>query len=75
MDPHYFRKKIMTRVRTIRDIIVQVPNGTQTIQKGDEFWTDDCEETVINCGLAIRMPGPGNADAWLFIDEDIEFVD
>jgi hypothetical protein len=68
------KKDIMTRIRTTRDIVVIIPNGTHTIQRGTYFYTEECEETVTNCGVAIRVPGRGNADAWLFIDEDIEFV-
>ncbi len=68
----------MTRIRTIRDIVVPIPNGTHTIQRGTYFYADECEETVTNCGIAIRVPGRSslgvNADAWLFVNEDIEFA-
>ena len=64
----------MTRIRTTRDVIVQIPNGTHTIQRGTYFYVLGDEAKITNEGAAIRIPGPGNADAWLFVDEDIEIV-
>ncbi len=73
MDPRHVERKNMTRIRTTRDIVVPIPNGTHTIQRGTYFYAEECETTVINCGVAVPIPGCAN-DARLFIDEDIEIV-
>jgi hypothetical protein len=65
----------MTRIRTIRDIVVQIPNGTHTIQNGTYFYVLGDEAKVMNEGACVRVPGYGNADAWLFVGEDIDIVE
>lgn len=74
------RRKIldMTRIRTIRDIVIPIPNGTHTIQRETYFYTYGSEADVIANGAAIRVPEAwvnGKEDVWLFVDEDIEIVE
>ena len=63
----------MTRIRTIRDLVFLVPDGTHLIQRGTYFYAEECEETVINCGIAIRIPGR-RREGYLFVNEDIEIA-
>ena len=65
---------IMTRIRTIRDIVVPIPNGTHTIQRGTYFYTLGDEAAAIADGVPIVIPARRD-HIWLFVNEDIEIVE
>lgn len=67
----------MTRIRTIRDIVIPIPNGTHTIQRGTYFYTYGNEAHVIASGAAVRIPEAwvdAKEDVWLFVGQDCEIV-
>ena len=63
----------MTRIRTIRDIVAPVADGTHTIQRGTYFYIALREEEIIANGAPLRLTA--KEDVWLFVDEDIEIVE
>lgn len=68
----------MTRIRTIRDIVIPVADGTHTIQRGTYYYIPMAEEKIICGGAPIRVPEVRRdraEDVWLFVDEDIEIVE
>lgn len=68
----------MTRIRIIRDIVIPIPNGTHTIQRGTYFYIALREEEIIANGAPLRVPEAwvnGKEDVWLFVDEDFEIVE
>lgn len=63
----------MIRVRTIRDIVVPIPDGTHTIQRGTYFYTYGDEDAAIAEGVPVVIPARRDHIV-LFVNEDIEFV-
>ncbi len=68
----------MTRIRTIRDIVIPVSDGTHTIQRGTYYYIPLTEEKIIAGGAPLRVPAvrrDWKEDVWLFVGEDIEIVE
>ena len=65
----------MTLIRTIRDIVIPIAEGTHTIEEGTYFYVNGDEAEIIVNGACIRIPEVMKSwkeDTWLFVGEDIE---
>ena len=63
----------MTRIRTIRDIVTPVADGTHTIQRGTYYYIPLREEEIVANGAPLRLTA--KEDVWLFVGEDVEIVE